>query len=83
MSLKHDKHTQAKEERKQHRAMALQRDHSAKARTLSFERLDFDLARYENGNHITTTLVQTLLLDRWLLGFGGQIRDVQKTPVGA
>ena len=23
------------------------------------------------------------LLDRWLLSFGGQIRDVQKTPVGA
>jgi hypothetical protein len=66
MSLHQDKHTKAKEERQQHRAMALQRDHSAKASTLSFERPYFDLARYDDGNHITTTVVQTLLLDRWV-----------------
>lgn len=83
MSLNQDKHTKAKEERQQHRAMALQRDHSAKASTLTFERPDFDLARYDDGNHISTTVVQTLLLNLWLLGFGGQIRDVQKTPVCA
>ena len=107
------------------RSMALHRVHSAKASTLTFERPDFDLARYDadgrfaiaNGERIrlsfvidkapgkhllesrlsedqthtetdtnyriTATVVQTLLLDRWLLSFGGQIRDVQKTPVGA
>jgi hypothetical protein len=47
MSLNQDKHTKAKEERQQHRAMALQRDHSAKASTLTLERPDFDLARYD------------------------------------
>jgi hypothetical protein len=82
MSHHQDKHTNAKEERKQHRVMALYRDHSAKVSTLTFERPDFDLARCDNGNHISTTVVQTLLLDRWLLGFGGQIQNVQKTPVG-
>ncbi len=118
-------YTNAKEERKQHCDMALHRIHSAQACTLTFERPDFDLARYDadgrfaiaNGErirlsividkapakhllesrlsedqthtetdtsyHITATVVQTLLLDRWLLSFGGQIRDVQKTPVGA
>jgi predicted DNA-binding transcriptional regulator YafY len=107
------------------RSMALHRVHSAKASTLTFERPDFDLARYDadgrfaiaNGERIrlsfvidkapgkhllesrlsedqthtetdtnyriTASVVQTLLLDRWLLSFGGQIRDVQKTPVGA
>ena len=107
------------------RSMALHRIHSAKASTLTFERPDFDLARYDadgrfaiaNGERIrlsfvidkapgkhllesrlsedqthtetdigyliTATVVQTLLLDRWLLSFGGQIRDVQRTPVGA
>ena len=107
------------------RSMALHRVHSAKASTLTFERPDFDLARYDadgrfaiaNGERIrlsfvidkapgkhllesrlsedqthtetdtnyriTATVVQTLLLDLWLLSFGGQIRDVQKTPVGA
>ena len=107
------------------RSMALHRVHRAKASTLTFERPDFDLARYDadgrfaiaNGERIrlsfvidkapgkhllesrlsedqthtetdtdyriTATVVQTLLLDRWLLSFGGQIRDVQKTPVGA
>ena len=107
------------------RSMALHRVHSAKASTLTFERPDFDLARYDadgrfaiaNGERIrlsfvidkapgkhllesrlsedqthtetdtnyriTATVVQTLLLDRWLLSFGGQIRDVQKTAVGA
>lgn len=107
------------------RSMALHRIHSAKANTLTFERPDFDLARYDadgrfaiangerirlsftidkgpgkhllesrlsedqtvsetdTGYHITATLVQTLLLDRWLLSFGGQIQNVQKTQVGA
>lgn len=107
------------------RSMALHRVHSAKASTLTFERPDFDLARYDAegrfglgdgqrvrlsfqiekrpGLHllefplsagqtvvhkdthyeITATVVQTLLLDRWLLSFGGQIQNVQKTPVGA
>jgi hypothetical protein len=37
----------------------------------------------DTSYHITATVVQTLLLDRWLLSFGGQIRDVQKTAVGA
>ena len=107
------------------RSMALHRIHSAKASTLTFERPDFDLARYDadgrfaiangermrlsfiidkapgkhllesrlsedqthtetdDGYLITATVVQTLLLDRWLLSFGAQIRDVQKNPVGA
>ena len=107
------------------RSMALHRVHSAKASTLTFERPDFDLARYDAegrfgvgdgqrvrlsfqiekrpGLHllesplsadqtvadkdthyeITATVVQTLLLDRWLRSFGGQIQNVQKTPVGA
>ena len=107
------------------RSMALHRIHSAKASTLSFERPDFDLARYDadgrfaiangerirlsfvidkapgkhllesrlsedqthtetdSGYLITATVVQTLLLDRWLLSFGGQIQNLQKTPVGA
>jgi hypothetical protein len=78
-------YTNAKEERKQHRVMALHRIHSAQASTLTFERPDFDLARYDadDGCHITTTVVQTLLLDRWLLGFGGQIRNIRKTAVTA
>ncbi len=83
MSPNHDKHNNAKEERKQHRVMALHRVHSPKASMLTFERPDFDMARYDDGNHITATVVQTLLLDRWLLSFGGQIQNVQKTPVGA
>ncbi|OYU11022.1 MAG: hypothetical protein CFE38_14760 [Comamonadaceae bacterium PBBC1] len=85
MSLNRDKHTKAKEERQQHRAVALQRDHSAKASTLTFERPDFDLARYddEDGYHITATVVQTLLLDRWINSFGGQIRNIRKTAVKA
>jgi hypothetical protein len=125
MSHHQDKHTNAKEERQQHRDMALYRDHSAKASMLTFEPTDFDGVRCDAngrfditngeriglsfvidkaptntcsnracpktkptpkptyGYHITATVVQTLLLDRWLLSFGGQIRDVQKTPVGA
>lgn len=107
------------------RSMALHRIHSAQASTLTFERPNFDLARYDAdgrfaiangerirlsfvinkapgkhllesrlsedqtvtetdaGYHITAAVVQTLLLDRWLLSFGGQIQSVQKTPVGA
>jgi ATP-dependent DNA helicase RecG len=45
MSHHQDKHTNAKEERQQHRDMALQRDHSAKASTLTFEPTDFDGVR--------------------------------------
>lgn len=107
------------------RSMALHRVHSAKASTLTFERPDFDLARYDadgrfaiaNGERIhlsfvidkapgkhllesrltegqthtetdtgyliTANVVQTLLLDRWLNSFGGQIQNVKKDPVGS
>jgi hypothetical protein len=33
------------------------------------------------GYTITATVQQTLQLDRWLNSFGGQIRDISKTPV--
>ena len=35
------------------------------------------------GYTITATVQQTLLLDRWLSSFGGQIRNIRKTPVNA
>ncbi|WP_090140676.1 hypothetical protein [Limnohabitans sp. DM1] len=80
MNLNQDKQTKAKEERQQHRVMALYRDHSAKASTLTFARPDFDGARYDDdGNHITAAVVHTLRIN----SFGGQIQHVEKVPMDA
>lgn len=35
----------------------------------------------DGGYSITATVQQTLVLDRWLKGFGGQVRNIKKTSV--
>ena len=37
----------------------------------------------DGGYSITATVQQTLVLDRWLKGFGGQVRNIKKTSVSA
>ncbi|WP_291931113.1 WYL domain-containing protein [Limnohabitans sp.] len=54
-----------------------------------FHLLESPLAEDQNvqfgpeGYTITATVPQTLLLDRWLNSFGGQIRNIRKTAVAA